>query len=81
MLGGSRTRRSEPPFAELADRINPAVSCWISIFQRFRPSAFGPLPQRINAYLVRWIRQRCKRLAAKRRPSPNCGRSSSDTRA
>ncbi|MFF3127047.1 group II intron maturase-specific domain-containing protein [Streptomyces sp. NPDC057908] len=59
--------RSELSFAELARRINPVVTGWINYFGRFRSSALDPLLQRINAYLVRWIRQKYKRLAAKRK--------------
>ncbi|MFD9604705.1 group II intron maturase-specific domain-containing protein [Streptomyces sp. NPDC059970] len=59
--------RSELSFAELARRISPVVTCWINHFGRFRPSALDPLLQRINAYLVRWIRQKYKRLAATRK--------------
>ena len=59
--------RSDLSFAELARRINPVVAGWINYFGRFRPSELDPLLQRINAYLVRWIRQKYKRLAAKRK--------------
>jgi RNA-directed DNA polymerase len=59
--------RSNLSFAELARRINPVVAGWINYFGRFRPWELDPLLQRINAYLVRWIRRKYKRLAAKRK--------------
>lgn len=49
---------------ELARRINPIVAGWINYYGRFYPTALTPLLQRINAYLVRWIRKKYKRLAA-----------------
>ncbi|WP_434593086.1 group II intron reverse transcriptase/maturase [Streptomyces sp. A5-4] len=59
--------RSDLSFSELARRINPVVAGWINYFGRFRPMELDPLLQRINAYLVRWIRQKYKRFAAKRK--------------
>ncbi|MFB7918288.1 group II intron maturase-specific domain-containing protein [Streptomyces sp. NPDC056061] len=59
--------RSELSFDELARRINPAVAGWINCYGRCRPAELHPFLMRINAYLVRWIRQKCKRLAAKRK--------------
>ncbi|MGW0828544.1 group II intron reverse transcriptase/maturase [Streptomyces sp. NPDC002845] len=59
--------RSELSLTELARRVNPVVAGWINYFGRFRPWELNPLLMRINAYLVRWIRRKYKRLAAKRR--------------
>jgi RNA-directed DNA polymerase len=59
--------RSELSFHELARRINPVVAGWINYYGRFRPWELYPFLMRINAYLVRWIRQKYKRLAAKRK--------------
>lgn len=59
--------RSDLSFAELARRINPVVAGWINYFGRFRPMELDPFLQRINAYLVRWIRQKYKGFAAKRK--------------
>ncbi|WP_327378875.1 group II intron reverse transcriptase/maturase (plasmid) [Streptomyces sp. NBC_01216] len=59
--------RSDLSFTELARRINPVVAGWINYYGRFRPMEIDPLLQRINAYLVRWIRQKYKRFAAKRK--------------
>ncbi|MDJ1130581.1 group II intron reverse transcriptase/maturase [Streptomyces iconiensis] len=59
--------RSDLPFKELARRINPVVAGWINYYGRFRPWELNPFLMRINAYLVRWIRQKYKRLAAERK--------------
>ncbi|MGW3692207.1 group II intron reverse transcriptase/maturase [Streptomyces sp. NPDC005125] len=59
--------RSDLSFTELARHINPIVAGWINYFGRFGRAALIPLLQRLNAYLVRWIRQKYKRLAAKRK--------------
>jgi RNA-directed DNA polymerase len=54
-------------FLQLARRMNPVVSGWINYYGRFRWWELEPFAMRINAYLVRWIRQKYKRLAAKRK--------------
>ncbi|GAA0921865.1 MULTISPECIES: group II intron reverse transcriptase/maturase [Streptomyces violaceusniger group] len=59
-------RRSDLSFAELARRMNPVVAGWINYYGRFRPWEMYPLLMRINAYLVRWIRKKYKRLSARR---------------
>ncbi|GAA4797826.1 group II intron reverse transcriptase/maturase [Streptomyces sanyensis] len=59
--------RSDLSFMELARRINPVVAGWINYYGRFRPWELNPFLMRINAYLVRWIRQKYKRLAAERK--------------
>ncbi|MFJ2022116.1 group II intron reverse transcriptase/maturase [Streptomyces nodosus] len=60
-------RRSDLSFVELARRINPIVAGWIYYYGRFYRSALIPLLQRINAYLVRWIRKKYRRLSALRK--------------
>jgi RNA-directed DNA polymerase len=59
--------RSDLSFHELARRINPVVAGWLNYYGRFRPWELRTFVMRINAYLVRWIRQKYKRLAAKRK--------------
>ncbi|MFD3780192.1 group II intron reverse transcriptase/maturase [Streptomyces sp. NPDC058612] len=59
--------RSDLSFVELARRINPVVAGWINYYGRFRPWELSSLLTRINSYLMRWIRQKYKRLAAKRK--------------
>ncbi len=57
--------RSDLSFAELARRVNPVVAGWMQYYGRFYRSALYPLLMRINAYLVRWIRKKYKRLSAR----------------
>lgn len=59
-------RRVNLTFAELATMINPIVAGWMQYYGRFRRSALYPLLARINAYLVRWIRKKYRRLQALR---------------
>lgn len=59
-------RRVHLTFAELATMINPIVAGWMQYYGRFRRSALYPLLARINAYLVRWIRKKYRRLQALR---------------
>ena len=47
-------------FGELARLINPIIAGWMQ-YGRFYPSALYPLLARINAYLVRWIRNKHRR--------------------
>ncbi|ABD10384.1 reverse transcriptase [Frankia sp. CcI156] len=47
---------------ELARKINPIVRGWAQYYGAFYRSALLPLLQRINAYLVRWLRKKYKRL-------------------
>ncbi|MGP4046191.1 group II intron reverse transcriptase/maturase [Streptomyces sp. 2A115] len=59
--------RSDLSFTDLARRINPVVAGWINYYGRFRPSELTRFLKRINAYLVRWIRQKYERLAPLRK--------------
>jgi RNA-directed DNA polymerase len=56
-------RRTGHTFAQLARAINPIVRGWMQYYGAFYHSALKPLLRRINAYLVRWIRRKYKRLA------------------
>jgi RNA-directed DNA polymerase len=47
---------------DLADWINPIVRGWMNHYGAFRRSALYPLLERINAYLLRWVRRKYKRL-------------------
>ncbi|MGW5433851.1 group II intron maturase-specific domain-containing protein [Streptomyces sp. NPDC004059] len=40
---------------------------WLNYYSRFRPWELRTFAMRINAYLVRWIGQKCKRLAGRRK--------------
>jgi RNA-directed DNA polymerase len=47
---------------DIAKKINPIVRGWIQYYGAFYRSALCPLLARINAYLLRWIRKKYKRL-------------------
>lgn len=53
--------------ADLARSINPVVAGWMHYYGRFYRSALHPLLMRINSYLVRWIRNKYRRLRATRK--------------
>jgi group II intron reverse transcriptase/maturase len=49
-------------FGEVARRINPIVRGWMQYYGAFYRTALYPLLLRINAYLMRWIRRKYRRL-------------------
>ena len=51
--------------ADLAKWINPIVRGWMNYYGAFYRSALYSLLARINAYLVRWLRKKYKRLRAR----------------
>jgi RNA-directed DNA polymerase len=53
-------------FGEVARAINPIVAGWMQYYGKFYPSALYPLLARINAYLVRWIRNKYRRYGTTR---------------
>ncbi|CAM3745765.1 group II intron reverse transcriptase/maturase [Nocardiopsis rhodophaea] len=55
-------KRTQYSDADLARRINPVVRGWMSYYGAFYRSALYPLLARINAYLMRWLRKKHKRL-------------------
>jgi RNA-directed DNA polymerase len=57
-------RKVDYTVTDLARWINPIVAGWIQYYGRFYRSALGPLLRRINAYLVRWLRRKYRRLHA-----------------
>ena len=59
--------RTGHSFKDLARRINPVVAGWMQYYGAFYRSALSPLLQRINAYLMRWIRKKYKRLQGKKK--------------
>lgn len=54
--------RTGSTFTGLARTINPIVRGWMQYYGRFYRTALYPLLKRINAYLVRWLRKKYKRL-------------------
>lgn len=59
-----RTRSSEHDLARL---INPVVRGWMQYYGAFYRSALYPLLGRINAYLMRWSRNKYKRLSNRKK--------------
>jgi group II intron reverse transcriptase/maturase len=59
-----RTRSSEH---ELARQINPVVRGWMQYYGTFYRSALYPLLGRINSYLMRWSRNKYKRLRSRKK--------------
>ena len=54
-------------FGEVARLINPIVRGWMQYYGAFYRTALYPLLLRINAYLMRWIRKKYKRLRGKKK--------------
>ncbi len=59
--------RTGHTMGELAHRINPVVRGWMQYYGAFYRSALHPFLQRINTYLMRWIRKKYKRLKGYRK--------------
>ena len=53
--------------ADIAQWINPIVRGWMQYYGAFYRSVLYPLLSRINAYLMRWIRKKYKRLRPMRK--------------
>ena len=47
--------------------INPVVRGWMNYYGAFYRSALYPLLTRINAYLMRWLRKKYKRLRGRKK--------------
>jgi group II intron reverse transcriptase/maturase len=56
------SRRTSLTLADLARRINPIVRGWMQYYGRFNRSVLYPVLRRINAYLVRFLRRKFKRV-------------------
>ena len=52
---------------DLARQINPVVRGWMQYYGAFHRSALYPLLGRINAYLMRWSRNKYKRLRGRKK--------------
>ncbi|WP_425824732.1 group II intron reverse transcriptase/maturase [Streptomyces fractus] len=60
-------QRINHTITELAQRLNPLIAGWMQYYGRYYRSAMYPLLRRINAYLVRWLREKYKHLRAVRK--------------
>ena len=52
---------------ELAAWVNPVVSGWLNYYGRYYRTAMRPLLRRINAYILRWVRKKYRRLRSWKR--------------
>ena len=48
---------------DLSNMFGPVLRGWANYYGRFYPSALKPLWRQVNAYLVRWMQRKYKRLA------------------
>ena len=64
VFGGFEVGGAGHSLAELAALINPVIRGWQQYYGAFYRSALYGLFSRINAYLLRWIRRKYKRLRA-----------------
>ncbi len=62
MRGWHLNRRSGSDLSDLARAINPQVRGWINYYGRFYRSKLHSLAKRIDEHIVRWARQKYKRL-------------------
>lgn len=60
-------RRTGSTEADLARAINPVVRGWMAYYGAFYRSALTPLLARINAYLMRWSRNKYERLRGRKK--------------
>jgi RNA-directed DNA polymerase len=57
-------RRTTHTLGDLARKVNPFVRGWANYYGHFYKSELHPVFQRINDHLVRWARQKYRRLRA-----------------
>jgi RNA-directed DNA polymerase len=55
-------RRSSLTLADIARWVNPIVRGWMQYYGRFNRSALYPVLQRINTYLMRFLRKKFRRV-------------------
>ena len=60
-------RHTEVSVADLAEWMNPVVRGWMNYYGAFYRSALYPFLGRINAYLMRWLRNKFKRLRGRKK--------------
>lgn len=58
--------KCDKELSDLSCMFNPVLRGWMNYYGRFYPSALKPLWKSVNAYLLRWLMRKYKRLA--RRP-------------
>jgi len=63
-------RRSDLTLADLAQEYNPYLRGWVNYYSHFYRSALHPTLRCVDAHLIRWARNKYKRL----RPRPKGAR-------
>ena len=69
-------RRTDLSFAELARMDQPDRAGLDALLRRVLPDRADPLLARINAYLMRWVRKKYKRLRAFKQGASELGSAS-----
>jgi len=67
LRGWRMHRKSDKSLDDIAHMFNAVIRGWIAYYGNYYKSALYPVLQRINRYLVRWARQKYKRLRHQRR--------------
>jgi RNA-directed DNA polymerase len=55
--------KCDKELSDLSNMFNPILRGWSNYYGRFHASALKPLWRHVNAYLVRWLRRKYRRLA------------------
>src|SRR5713226_9830332 len=54
--------RSDKSLTELAQMYNPCIRGWLTYYSHFYKTQLRPTLKRIDAYLIRWVRRKFKRM-------------------
>jgi group II intron reverse transcriptase/maturase len=54
--------RNDKSLTELAQMYNPCIRGWISYYSHFYKTQLRPTLKRIDAYVIRWVRRKFKRM-------------------
>jgi RNA-directed DNA polymerase len=54
--------RSDKSLTELAQMYNPCIRGWITYYSHFYKTQLRPTLKRIDAYVIRWVRRKFKRM-------------------
>src|SRR5205809_6476040 len=54
--------RSDKSLTDLAQMYNPCIRGWITYYSHFYKTQLRPTLKRIDAYVIRWVRRKFKRM-------------------
>ena len=60
--GWALHHRSDKSLTELAQMYNPCIRGWITYYSHFYKTQLRPTLKRIDAYVIRWVRRKFKRM-------------------